>query len=87
MEYTVKQITGHTKDEIQKMTLPARIALQDKLTYANNHTAVLIICAVFQNNKKVLDGLLVVYAFQQEFGELTHELNQFRTWLASLLVK
>lgn len=87
MEYTVKQITGHEADEIKKMTLPKRIQLQDKLTNENQHTVVLIVDAVVQNNIKVLEGLFVIYAFQQELGELTHELYEFRKWLATLLVK
>lgn len=84
---TVLSQTGYTEEQIKTFYLRERLALQKGLENDNKHTAVLIVDAVVQGNEKVKEGLLVVTEFHLEFGELTHELFEFRNWLSTLLVK
>lgn len=84
---TVLETTGYTEEQIKAFNLPVRLATQAKLTAGNEHTSVLVINAVVQGNEKVKEGLLVIANFQMEFGELSHEMFEFRNWLSSLLVK
>lgn len=82
---TVFSETRWTANEIQEMTLPDRIALQDRLTKEDKLTAVLIVDAAVQGKSRILQGLLTVAAFEKEFGSLNEELHNFRNWLQSLL--
>lgn len=82
----IQAITGYNCNEIVNFTLGERIAAQKELEAKNYHTAVLIIDAITQGNAKVLDGLMVIEALHQELGEMTYEMQQFRKWLATLLV-
>lgn len=87
MQLTVEYVTGYTEEQIKNFKLPERIAAQDKLTAQNAHIAVLLIDAVNQNNFRVKDALLTIYAIQTEQGNMSYEMQHFRDWLSTLLVK
>lgn len=87
MQLTVEYVTGYTEEQIKNFKLPERIAAQDKLTAQNAHIAVLLIDAVNQNNFRVKDALLTIYAIQTEQGDMSYEMQHFRDWLSTLLVK
>lgn len=87
MSDVIKKLLGYTEAEVYNFKLPQRIALQAELTQNNQHTEVLIVGAIVQQNRRVLTGLLVVHAFQLEYGYLNYELGHFRDWLGTLLVE
>lgn len=87
MLLTVKDVTGYTEEQIKNFKLPERIAVQDKLTAENAHTAVLLIDAVNQGNIKVAEALLAVHAIHAEQSDMSYEMQHFRDWLSTLLVK
>ena len=87
MKLTVKDVTSYTEEQIKNFKLPQRIAAQDKLENENRHTAVLLIDAVNQGNVKVVEALLAVHAIHVEQCSMSYEMQHFRDWLSTLLVK
>lgn len=87
MQLTVEYVTGYTEEQIKNFKLPERIAAQDKLTAQSEHTAVLLIDAVTQGNFRVKNALLAVHAIHAEQGDMSYEMQHFRDWLSTLLVK
>ena len=79
--------TGLDYYKLRGLPLGERIAVQKKLEADNEHTAVLIVDAVVQGNEKVLDGLLAIEALHVEQGSMSYEMQHFREWLSTLLVK
>ena len=84
---SVLAITRYDYKVLRVMKLGERIAHQKKLKADNHHTAVLIVDAVVQGNEKVLDGLLAINALHVEQGSMNYEMQHFRDWLSTLLVK
>ena len=83
----VLAITHYDYKVLRVMKLGLRIAHQKKLEADNQHTAILIVDAVVQGNEKVLDGLLAIEALHVEQGSMSYEMQHFREWLSTLLVK
>lgn len=83
----IEEITGYTQEQIKAFTFPQRIAAQTKLTDDNQHTAVLLIDAVTQDNQSVTEGLITVHNIHVEQGGICSEMWQFRKWLSTLLTK